>query len=401
MATKSKQNPASTPRSTFSEDDVNSVDVPRPSFSQSSSRPGLVTVSTPRRRSTRQRKGPKKILSESPCESEGSRTPGSSKMKRSGGSGRSAAKTRPKSKPPKKVPERPSKVGNTKLKSKGRAISVVEMKNFIASLKSLQLSVVLQSVLSFLSTEEHIKKRERDSIINGLKVSNQLSELVKVVFQKGIQLLSSGLKNRAEDRQAMYRINFTFFLRSLIFGPSSNEKETIISKWFKENFSGMTIEHLSCVVHAVGSGVYDFIQMQALKFNQKNENVITHVIGGGDNHSENLLASLLVVAGGCLGKIQKVMKNFQRKNYRTKDKVLKSKLEMYRVIRKLLWNIVMTSKEKRNPCLPQTVKQRDRGFMFIPKWVFLTYLRMLDRCVSQTATQNGVELYGKNLMKVL
>ena len=156
----------------------------------------------------------------------------------------------------------------------------------------------------------------------------------------------------------------------------------------------MSIEYLSCVVHAVGSGVYDFIQMQALKFNQRSENVITHVIGGGDNHSENLLASLFVVAGGCLGKIQKVMKNFQRKNYRTKDKVLKSKLEMYKVIRKLLLNIVMTSKEKRNPCLPQTVKQRDRGFMFMPKWVFLTYLRMLDRCISQTATQNGVELYG-------
>ena len=51
MATKSKQNPASTPRSTFSEDDVNSVDVPRPSFSQSSSRPGLDTV----RKSTKQK----------------------------------------------------------------------------------------------------------------------------------------------------------------------------------------------------------------------------------------------------------------------------------------------------------------------------------------------------------
>ena len=229
-----KQNPASTSRSTLTQDDVNSVHVPRPSFSQSSSRPGLDTVSkstkrmpcaTPRR-STKQRKGPKKILNESPqCESEGSVTPGSSRIKRSGESEKSAAKTqaKPKSNPPRKVSKRPSKVGNhsTKLKSKGRAISVVEMRNFIASLKSLQLSVVLQSVLSFLSTEEHMKKKERDSIINGLKVSNQLSELVKVVFQNGVELLSSGLKNRAEDRQAMYRINFTFLLRSLIFSPTS------------------------------------------------------------------------------------------------------------------------------------------------------------------------------------
>ena len=105
----------------------------------------------------------------------------------------------------------------------------------------------------------------------------------------------------------------------------------------------------------------------------------------------------MVLSGGCFGKIYKCVKrsiiNYRRKQNESK---WSSQIES----RKFLFQLVMTQNEKRNPNIPVALRARDRGWLFVPKWVFLPYLRLLDRCICLTANQQGLQIYGSNLIKV-
>ncbi len=110
----------------------------------------------------------------------------------------------------------------------------------------------------------------------------------------------------------------------------------------------------------------------------------------------NSILSLLTLGGGSFGKIYKSVK-------RNIKSIKNEKEKFYERIkfRKFLFQLVMTPREKRNPSIPSALKERDRGWLFIPKWVFLPYLRLLDRCIQLTAHQDGLKLYGKDLIKVI
>ena len=60
----------------------------------------------------------------------------------------------------------------------------------------------------------------------------------------------------------------------------------------------------------------------------------------------------------------------------------------------------MTATEKLHPCFPPALRERDCGFLFIPKWIFLPYSRSLDRSIIHTANEDGLKMSGKDLVQV-
>ena len=59
----------------------------------------------------------------------------------------------------------------------------------------------------------------------------------------------------------------------------------------------------------------------------------------------------------------------------------------------------MTPRERANDCLLEALKERDRGWLFIPKWVLLPYLRALDRSINVNANTDGLARYHKDSLK--
>ena len=47
-----------------------------------------------------------------------------------------------------------------------------------------------------------------------------------------------------------------------------------------------------------------------------------------------------------------------------------------------------------------TENPRGREFLFIPKWIFLSYLRSLDRSIIHIANEDGLKMYRKYLIQV-
>ncbi len=61
----------------------------------------------------------------------------------------------------------------------------------------------------------------------------------------------------------------------------------------------------------------------------------------------------------------------------------------------------MTPKEKKNTYAIQgALLERDRGWLFIPKWVFLPYLRLLDQTINLTVHPGGMKIYGDKIIQV-
>ncbi len=222
-----------------------------------------------------------------------------------------------------------------------------------------------------------------------------LDVLVKYLFAKCQQLMTSCFKKSPKDRQSSYRINYTFHVKAMV-----QDKSSEISKWFLENFTENISQHLYSVVHAVAAGVFEFTLSHFIKMNKEKQNREAPISDTNYHKPTNSTESLLTLAGGSFGKIYKCIKRsikkLRKENYEKNKAKWRSKISF----RKFLYQLVMTQKEKRNPNIPKSLIEMDRGWLFIPKWVFLPYLRVLDHCISHTSHQNGLWLYESNLIKV-
>ena len=112
--------------------------------------------------------------------------------------------------------------------------------------------------------------------------------------------------------------------------------------------------------------------------NKEKQNREAPISDTNDHKPTNSTESLLTLAGGSFGKIYKCIKRsikkLRKENYEKKMAKWRSKISF----RKFLYQLVMTQKEKRNPNIPKPLIEMDRGWLFIPKWVFLPYLRVLE-----------------------
>eukprot|EP00794_Sanderia_malayensis_P006653 gene6653-7399_t len=217
----------------------------------------------------------------------------------------------------------------------------------------------------------------------------------KTSVTTALKIAEECLRKKPKDRQSVYRVKFTFYVRDIIHQSSSP-----LSKWFNSNKQTLLNENkddFACVVHAIAMGIFNFIQsnMMELKHNNGNE---------ADSIKEpmtlNPAISLLTIGGGCFGKIYKCVKRriakLRRESYKAKEAQWKSLIEF----RKFVYCLVMTPKEKKNiHAIPAALLERDRGWLFIPKWVFLPYLRLLDQTINLTVHPGGMKIYGDKLIQ--
>ena len=268
--------------------------------------------------------------------------------------------------------------------------------SMVNALKTVAIGDVKDYVVVFLRNEKHIEVHApRKDILDRLTSTAMLDILVKYLFAKCQEIMTSCFKQPPKDRQSSYRINYIFHVKAVV-----QDKSSEISKWFLENFTEDISQHLYSVVHAVAAGVFEFTQSHFLKMNKEKETREALLSDRSDHKPTNSTESLLTLAGGCFGKIykciKKSIKKLRKENYEKNKEKWRSNISF----RKFLYQLVMSQKEKKNPNIPKPLIERDRGWLFIPKWVFLPYLRVLDHCISHTAHQNGLRLYGNNLIKV-
>eukprot|EP00794_Sanderia_malayensis_P002611 gene2611-3024_t len=232
-------------------------------------------------------------------------------------------------------------------------------------------------------------------IVQMLEETDELERTVRTFFLKALKIAEECLRKKPKDRQSVYRVKFTFYVRDIIHQSSSP-----LSKWFNSNKQTLLNENkddFARVVHAIAMGIFNFIQsnMMELKHNNGNE---------ADSIKEpmtlNPAISLLTIGGGCFGKIYKCVKRriakLRRESYKAKEAQWKSLIEF----RKFVYCLVMTPKEKKNiHAIPAALLERDRGWLFIPKWVFLPYLRLLDQTINLTVHPGGMKIYGDKLIQ--
>ena len=210
-------------------------------------------------------------------------------------------------------------------------------------LKRVSLVDVVSHVLKFLDNEKHIKNNaKRQELLNLLCTTSTINSLTKELFSKLKELMVKNLNAKAKEIHAKYRIKFTFYIRDMMYDKSSK-----ISKWASKNGLKGNDDNFYCVVQAIAAGVFEFVPNQVIRLNkEKKEN----------KHEEsdvpkmvNSTESLLVLSGGCFGKIYKCVKrsiiNYKRKQNESK---WSSQIEF----RKFLFQLVMTQNEKRNPNIP-------------------------------------------------
>ena len=61
----------------------------------------------------------------------------------------------------------------------------------------------------------------------------------------------------------------------------------------------------------------------------------------------------------------------------------------------------MTAEEKEAAQLPHSMKERDRGGLFIPKECFMPFISHCIGLVQEYANEESYKKYGKNLLKVI
>ena len=169
--------------------------------------------------------------------------------------------------------------------------------------KLIALQIVIQFVLSCVKPQLHlVKYKQREHVLASLILTGQLAVIVKTLFDKAIELMTSCFKNQPTDRHPQYKIKYTFAIRDIIQNVRTPEVE-----WFKDNFLHIELDHFSCVLHSLGSAVYQFIQTQVIEIKELE-------LQKSKPKKGNAVLPLLVIAGVCSDKIYNCVRRFIQKN---------------------------------------------------------------------------------------
>ena len=76
-----------------------------------------------------------------------------------------------------------------------------EFMNIVKRVKLIALQTVIQFVLSCVKPQLHlVKYKEREQVLASLILTGQLEVIVKALFDKAIELMTSCFKNQPADR---------------------------------------------------------------------------------------------------------------------------------------------------------------------------------------------------------
>eukprot|EP00112_Aurelia_sp_Birch-Aquarium-sp1_P022053 Seg6091.1 transcript_id=Seg6091.1/GoldUCD/mRNA.D3Y31 product="hypothetical protein" protein_id=Seg6091.1/GoldUCD/D3Y31 len=165
-----------------------------------------------------------------------------------------------------------SKQHDQKPKSRSTKNAWLCKKSFLSmakDLKGVSLVDVVRHVLKFLDNEKHIKNNaKRQELLKLLCTTNYINSLTKELFSKLKKLMVQNLNVKPKERQAKYRIKFTFHVRDMMYDKSSK-----ISKWASKNSLQGNDDNFYCVVQAIAAGIFHFVQSQVIKLKSKKRSI--------------------------------------------------------------------------------------------------------------------------------
>ncbi len=177
-----------------------------------------------------------------------------------------------------------------------------EINSIVSTLKKIELVPMKNCILDLLKKEKHIEQNDRrKGILEDLKKTVAMSKLVSQLFSMCISLLKAGLSYNFKDRDAKYRIAYTFYVRDALSCRSSQ-----VMKWFERRyFTNEDKNHYICVVNSIAVIVFQFFQQHVLSLKKKK---LEDSQSKTTVKTTNSILSLLTLAGGTFGKVYKCVK---------------------------------------------------------------------------------------------
>ena len=124
---------------------------------------------------------------------------------------------------------------------------------------------------------------------------------MKIIYLKGIKFKEESLSTIPKDRQAVYKIRFTFYVRDLLKSASN------VMKWFDLNKMNMKgdKDDFFCAIHSIAAGIFKFIQSKVIEIKQNKKGIVSNP---EEPITLNPALSFSTLAGGSFGKIYKCVK---------------------------------------------------------------------------------------------
>ncbi|XP_014681584.1 PREDICTED: uncharacterized protein LOC106821342 [Priapulus caudatus] len=149
----------------------------------------------------------------------------------------------------------------------------------------------------------------------------------------------------------------------------------------------------SAVFHSIAHAIADTLRTSILTLAKT-----TCILRHGDDETtptnlhEETEYSLLRIGGGCLAKLIHFLRAHSQGKWKKK--------KFYAEVLNLAKACTMTSAQKKQALLPTGLATRDKGYMWIPKRFFLTWLRRLNNAVCLVANKESFTQHGSELVKV-
>eukprot|EP00794_Sanderia_malayensis_P010398 gene10398-11482_t len=129
-------------------------------------------------------------------------------------------------------------------------------------LQKVPINTVADFAREIINSELHVKEIENQrNIVQMLEETKGMENLVRNIYLKGIKFTMESLSTILKDRQAVYKIRFTFDVRDMLRDSASNPL-----KWFHSNKMKMSGDKgdFFCVIHAIAAAIIKFIQSKVI-----------------------------------------------------------------------------------------------------------------------------------------
>ena len=134
------------------------------------------------------------------------------------------------------------------------SLKKVAFRSMTKRLRKIPINIVADFARQFINSELHVKEIEnRMNVVQMIEETKEMENIVKNIYQKGIKFTEESLSTILKDRQAVYKIRFTFYVRDMLSDSASNAM-----KWFNSNKMNMKgdKDYFFCVIHAIAAGIF-------------------------------------------------------------------------------------------------------------------------------------------------
>lgn len=194
-------------------------------------------------------------------------------------------------------------------------------------------------------------------------------------------------KGRSDDRYLYLQLDFSQAVQKII--ESESKQLFYFEPWMKSE-GEFALRDFAAVISSIGKHTFDACQSILTEF----FTVITET----ELQDEVSLrfqdeVTLLLIGGGTMADIRKLLS----KQYKSKDSNLECRTKIMETQR-FISAIKMPWVLKLKLC-PSYIRFRDKGFMYVPRFCFLVFLRKLSSCIIRQTNKTVFRATGKTLIK--